>query len=518
MSAISIKEPSVTVADSFTWPHSLIHVAGSPADGASPCVSGTKSVQLDVKTAIAEFATRNRVLKLLCQFETALCPDFLPQLPEKVSLRDKLWQQLKEAQHLQFLIVTHDPASVAAKLPTDWGPRGYSNVCIVFATAKSPNRNREHLSCFRLIPARYRALWIRGRSAIKDIEDWHAGIHWVIADTTGHLTPDGLPERIVSGIHDFRQLSHSHGLAFFHNQPGAAMMLDAPTPENSPPEHPFPVGIDFRRPPHGGAPAVDGASNGTIPPVLVDSAHLATYEAPPTPIDLSSTLPSDQGPEVSLHVIGNLTPDLDNVTSQSEGEDLDSQIVSLLPDDTAAKKRARFVELDKNARNALNAFLIAGLALMEIRNDELWLEGGYPSWDEYCKSVIGMSKSHANRIIKSAEVARELRDAKVPTDSGGEPIFPICESQARPLVKLDSSKQRLKAWKTAVKRDEGIPTAATVMEVVCELMADDAPTVSPIRSRKDQRADLVGQLRQAVEAKSSWEALNALIDQLELLA
>lgn len=175
----------------------------------------------------------------------------------------------------------------------------------------------------------------------------------------------------------------------------------------------------------------------------------------------------------------------------------------------------RFERLDQVIKTGLRACADAGFALREIRDEELWREGGYSSWDHYCLSLHETTRSYINRLIKHATIKFELQEGKPPYEPLGDPILPVVESQSRPLTKLPTSKERAKAWRIAVKRAEGVPTAKIVMEVVAEMVGD--PPVKGQPSRSERRLELISHLRHEVTSRGSWERITALIDLLEKL-
>lgn len=184
-----------------------------------------------------------------------------------------------------------------------------------------------------------------------------------------------------------------------------------------------------------------------------------------------------------------------------------------------ASKRDRFLQLHKVAREGCDAYITAGLALVEIRDDELWRDGGFPSWDAYCRSFLNTSRSYAARLIKSAIIVQNLNGSKLPTNSQGEPVLPKNECQVRALAKLKSPKEQAKAWKLAIKRASGSPTTAMLTEVVRELLAENpSPQKPPAPGRKEQRVQLMSQLREAAEKRDSWDSVLSLIADLEQLS
>lgn len=175
------------------------------------------------------------------------------------------------------------------------------------------------------------------------------------------------------------------------------------------------------------------------------------------------------------------------------------------------EEKAEFKRLDKIVRKGVEAFVEAGEALFAIHKDKLWRAGSHGSFDHYCRTVVGMSRGHAHRLLKASECMKELKTSPI-----GD-VFPVSESQVRPLLRLDEPAKQAQAWNTAVEKAEGNqPTAAEVADVVFEILHPDGPGEKPA-SRAQQRIDLVGRLKEAIGKRKSWEQVEKLLGELEEL-
>lgn len=119
----------------------------------------------------------------------------------------------------------------------------------------------------------------------------------------------------------------------------------------------------------------------------------------------------------------------------------------------------RLLECERVIERGLNTFVEVGSALLEIRDSRLYRDS-YSTFEDYCRERWGMSKTHSNRLIQSAEVVGHL------TPIG---VIPANESQARPLVGLSPDLQ-VRAWQEAIETaPEGKITGAHVQETVEKL-------------------------------------------------
>ena len=100
-------------------------------------------------------------------------------------------------------------------------------------------------------------------------------------------------------------------------------------------------------------------------------------------------------------------------------------------------------------------FIEVGRALLEIRNRRLYREHG--SFEQFCRDVLGFSKTHANRQISAARVATALQDR----------YQQLTESMIRPLTSLRNPASIQRTWDIVISKAEGrTPTAALVESVV----------------------------------------------------
>lgn len=112
--------------------------------------------------------------------------------------------------------------------------------------------------------------------------------------------------------------------------------------------------------------------------------------------------------------------------------------------------------LEATIAEGLNTFVAVGNALVQIRDKRLYRET-HETFELYCRDKWGFSKTHANRLIASAQAVEQI---------GHIEVVPANEAQARPLTMLPPQ-QQAEAWKRAVTAAGGkTPTAKTVREAV----------------------------------------------------
>ena len=117
----------------------------------------------------------------------------------------------------------------------------------------------------------------------------------------------------------------------------------------------------------------------------------------------------------------------------------------------ATMPRAEVAQLhayEATIERGMATFIEVGSALAAIRDAKLY-RADYPTFEEYCRERWGMSKTHANRLVASAEVAALVAPMGV---------IPPTERQVRPLTRLSPDEQPV-AWERAqeIAADEGQP-------------------------------------------------------------
>jgi phage N-6-adenine-methyltransferase len=115
---------------------------------------------------------------------------------------------------------------------------------------------------------------------------------------------------------------------------------------------------------------------------------------------------------------------------------------------------SEFFRHEKIIEQGFNTFMEVGTSLLEIRDSRLY-RGSYGTFEDYCRTRWGMSKTHANRMIEAAKVAENL------TPIG---VIPATESQARPLVSLPPQQQQ-EEWTEATQKAESESRPVTARDV-----------------------------------------------------
>jgi hypothetical protein len=496
----------------FRWPHTVITYSPDSQHQSLDSPTDGKKGQSQIKTFVKEVDGLNRVLKLVDRHETVFCPDVLANIASSTKAKEQIEEAVRSAPYLTFVLLTSRPDALPGLLPVEWTKKGRGSVCIA-AVLDGSAPCGEILGSFRTAAISHKALILRGLANPTLEPGWHTWADWVIIDPPdpGTATSDA---RVVEWVKTIREACTTFGVAFH----ALGMAGGEWTPENSdgviPAAHPFGNKIDLARPSLPKSGEHKGSGFQPVQPSLPETVEEIASQ-PEVSAALEDLAPVDGGSP------DNYPPRPEEISFPAEVPKLACVAPPMLELELVVgvpTNRERFLRLDAVVREGINASIKAGIALLEIREEELWREGGSPSWDEYCSGYLNNSRSYVTRIINGALIVQNLSNSKLPVGDDGEPILPKNECQTRALGKLKGPKEQSKAWREAIKRASGVPTTATITEVVCELMAESPQRKPPSAGRKEQRVQLISQLRKAAEEHASWDSILTLITSLERLS
>jgi hypothetical protein len=123
-------------------------------------------------------------------------------------------------------------------------------------------------------------------------------------------------------------------------------------------------------------------------------------------------------------------------------------------DPLSTDEKAELRKYEHVIERGIKVFVEVGEALISIRDARLYRES-HPTFESYCRERWGFSKTHANRLIQGAGVAKNLAPIGV---------IPQNESQVRILASLPPTDQ-VRVFKQALKLAEGHATAVTARTV-----------------------------------------------------
>ena len=168
-----------------------------------------------------------------------------------------------------------------------------------------------------------------------------------------------------------------------------------------------------------------------------------------------------------------------------------------------------FIELHKVVIRGFEAFLEAGEALAEIRSRDLWKSANFANWNAYCESIVGLSKVHANRLIRAAQVWRSIIEGVEPVGSSKGIIVPRSESQLRSLGRLSDPGQQREAWTRAASTAGGQPTAKQVADAVEEIVGLPRARRKAAKPANESLHSVIVEVMELVRGHASHEEIES---------
>jgi hypothetical protein len=482
--------------------HHLIPLLSLP--GAAGALGG-KAHLAAVKDTCKSAERIHGALKMAGRYEVAVVSDdidFFDPSPGMTKARNVAWETIRMTQRLQWVIPTRNTENISSSLPPTGIGKGFQNVCLGLV-ADGGDGLSEKLEALRKAPVQHRIILLSPYNPAIDLSGHLGGIDWVVL--SGNSENSSRAALIEAACREAN-------VAFLFHQIDRGLK-SGPTDDSHDdmppwPAHPFGTKIELFQPTLPDLkPVITSKQETFSQPAHVEnnpepssSAEMKVIDSPVKPSPESPGHTSEQPSEIVKFEV---------VSPETTIQEPNSAPPPPTVTDDAHQEFAR---LDGVVRRGLGTFKEVGHALAEIRDRELWLAGGHTSWAAYCHAVGGLTKTHANRLINSSEIANHLTRV---TPIG---VTPSSESQVRPLCRLKTQETQAAAWSRAVKRASGSPpTAKQISGVVAELMADDSTPAAAKTNYKQQVATAIGRLRASVASKDPVEQIDGLITELEKL-
>mgnify|MGYP003142741530 CR=1 FL=1 len=127
--------------------------------------------------------------------------------------------------------------------------------------------------------------------------------------------------------------------------------------------------------------------------------------------------------------------------------------------DSAIELKEEFVRLHKVVREGLEAFVVVGDALRDIRDKKLFVAAGHKSFKDYCEAEFDFSYRRGLQMIDAAEIAKE---------------HVVTNERAARAVQSVPKEHREEVVKRANERmDE--PTSSMIEDMAQEVLREKAP-------------------------------------------
>tara|TARA_Y100000310_G_C20615798_1_gene780540 strand:+ start:557 stop:1249 length:693 start_codon:yes stop_codon:yes gene_type:complete len=190
-----------------------------------------------------------------------------------------------------------------------------------------------------------------------------------------------------------------------------------------------------------------------------------------------------------------------------------------------ATRKQRLRTLENDIRNDVRTFESKGLAigerLIQIREEELYLEDGWESWNQYLTQhvteLIGLSDTHAKRLIVTGEVNRKLPESSPISGLGTYHLeelgrlAPKMPNSGSAVNTKDYSRINKPAIARVLKRadeatdDDKGPTIAQIRkEVDVELGIDRTAKIKKTKAKRDQLPEFEDWLESKISLVEIW--------------
>lgn len=167
-------------------------------------------------------------------------------------------------------------------------------------------------------------------------------------------------------------------------------------------------------------------------------------------------------------------------------------------------RKQRLRTLEKEIRSGMEEFYYTGMKLKEIRDDELYKEDGFETWESYCRERWEWNANYVYKLIAASEYREKLPDCTTGTQQWSERSvreltrIPDKKQAARVAAKIVKEVER--SEKQAAKDPEAKPiklSASTVRKFVDEDLGVNrqAKAAETKREREDTRPRIEDYLR-----------------------
>jgi|GEM_PF-4271071 len=131
-----------------------------------------------------------------------------------------------------------------------------------------------------------------------------------------------------------------------------------------------------------------------------------------------------------------------------------------------ASRKQRLRKLENEIRSGMEEFYYVGMKLKEIRDDRLYEEDGFESFDRYCRERFEYAKSYVYNLISSAEYR-----AKLPSCSTGGQEW--SERSVRELKRIPDKRQAARVAKKVITQIAKEPEAKRTSTLVRKFVDAD---------------------------------------------
>jgi hypothetical protein len=161
-----------------------------------------------------------------------------------------------------------------------------------------------------------------------------------------------------------------------------------------------------------------------------------------------------------------------------------------MPTDLTISRKQRLRTLENEIRSGMEEFYYTGMKLKEIRDDELYKEDGFKTWEQYLGKQWELSYRYVANIITSAEYRQKL-----PTCSTGAGEW--TERSVRELKRIPKKADAARVAQKIIDQIDKAPELKLTSTLVRKFVDEDlgVKRKKPKAEPKDNGIDLLQHIR-----------------------
>lgn len=204
----------------------------------------------------------------------------------------------------------------------------------------------------------------------------------------------------------------------------------------------------------------------------------------------------------------------DDALSPTSGQPATGSLESLVAKENAELQKP-MTKTECNLRNqyvdlitaASTNMIIANAALGAIRQLRLW-RGTHPSFEAFCREVVGISEARASQLIAAANQHASLKDKVAPE------LLPSTESAYRVLQRVDADRKP-EVLQLAVKLSNLNRPTASAIEEAWKTLSGESESHSESTSKPARPAQAIKSTKNALEHLQKVDRNQFTLSELE---
>lgn len=176
-------------------------------------------------------------------------------------------------------------------------------------------------------------------------------------------------------------------------------------------------------------------------------------------------------------------------------------------------RKQRLRTLEKAIRQGMEEFYYTGMKLKEIRDDELYKEDGFATWEAYCRKRWEWGADYARKLIRAADYRDALPSApKAKSKTDTNSIGQWSELSVRELTRIPNKRQAARVAQKIVKEveksrkqaaaDPGVKPLNLSASTVRKFVDEDLGVDRAAKAKQTKQAEKRPELRDYLDRKT----------------